>query len=294
MTFFGQEFHVSDIGTIGVLIILEALLSADNALVLAIMVRHLEPKQRKQALMYGLGGAFVLRTLAIILAASIIKFWWLQLIGAGYLLYLPIKHFITSSQGAETKTKEGMSFWTTVIYLNLVDLAFALDSVVAAVAVVNTVQHPNKLWVVVAGAMIGIVLLRFAAGVFIRLLERYPMLDHVAYILVGWAGLKLLFISGHSFEKDRPGVMPFPIPEMNPWVFWGGMGAIAIGGTLLALRHKAEVPIHEQEAHDIDDALPGHLHLPDGPADMAQKDPRFSPPTETPDPESTKDHGKEA
>jgi YkoY family integral membrane protein len=276
MNFFDQTFQAADIGTVGVLLILEALLSADNALVLAIMVRHLPPKQRKQALMYGLGGAFVLRTIAIILATSIIKFWWLQLIGAAYLIYLPIKHFISSSQSDEVSKTAGMSFWATVVYLNLVDLAFALDSVVAAVAVVDTVHHPDKLWVVVAGAIIGIVLLRFAAGAFIRLLEKYPVLDHVAYLLVGWAGVKMLFISGHTFEKwyvTRGGHLPFEIPEMPGWLFWGGMAVIAIGGTLIALKHKApDGPGHEQEAQDVDDALPGHLHMADRPHDPSEED----------------------
>jgi YkoY family integral membrane protein len=215
---FGQRFHPGDLGTIGVLVVLEALLSADNALVLAIMVRHLPRQQRKQALLYGLGGAFVLRTVAIVLAASIIQFWWLQLIGAIYLLYLPVNHFVGAAQGKEAKGKEGMSFWATVAYLNVVDLAFALDSVIAAVAVVDTVHHKDKLWVVVAGAIIGIVLLRFAASYFIRLLESYPVLDHVAYVLVGWAGLKLFLISGHSFEEwylqDNKGShLSFIMPE---------------------------------------------------------------------------------
>lgn len=247
MSIWGQRFHSGDIGTIGVLVLLEALLSADNALVLAIMVRHLGKKERKRALMYGLGGAFVLRTGAIILAASIIQFWWLQLIGALYLLYLPVKHFIDHSQSKEKKAKEGMGFWATVVYLNLVDLAFALDSVVAAVAVVNTVKNPDKLWVVIAGAIIGIVLLRFAANYFIRLLEKYPVLDHVAYLLVGWAGAKLALISIHSFEEwymeRKPGShLPFMVPEMSSTVFWVGMAVIAIGGGYFALKHPATTP----------------------------------------------------
>jgi YkoY family integral membrane protein len=246
------------------------------------MVRHLGKKEQKRALMYGLGGAFVLRTLAIVLAASIIKFWWLQLIGAGYLMYLPIKHFISYSKGKETQGKEGMGFWPTVVYLNLVDLAFALDSVVAAVAVVDTVKNPDKLWVVVAGAIIGIVLLRFAASFFIRILEKYPVLDHVAYLLVGWAGLKLLLISGHSFEiwleKARPGTaLPFIVPEMNPFVFWGGMALISIGGTLIALRHPAEEPGHQDEVDELDDAMRTQIHLGD-PRYQRQVDPNATQP----------------
>ncbi len=264
-TILGQRFHTGDIGTICVLVVLEALLSADNALVLAMMVRHLPDKLRSKALLYGLGGAFALRTGTILLAASIIQFWWLQAIGAIYLLYLPMKHFVSNAQGKEAKPANTKSFWATVVYLNVVDLAFALDSVVAAVAVVDTVHHPDKLWVVVAGAIVGIVLLRFAASFFIRLLESYPVLDHVAYVLVGWAGLKLFLISGHSFEEWYLGRNPgssfsFIIPEMSPWIFWIGMAVIAVGGGFLAMRHPAVTPEHEQEAEDLDQAFPYHLH----------------------------------
>ena len=252
MTVFGQTFSLSDLPMIGVLVLLEALLSADNALVLAIMVKHLPKDLQRKALMYGMGGAFILRSLAIILAAYIIRFWWLQLIGAVYLLYLPIKHFVSHAQGKHA-TAKARSFWATVVYIELVDLAFALDSVVAAVAVVDTVQHPDKLWVVAAGAIIGIIVLRFAAGYFIRLLEKYPILDHVAYLLVGWAGVKLLLISGHTFERwyttANPGAtLPFHIPEMSKQVFWAGMAIIAFGGTLWALKHPARDPDPEDKA----------------------------------------------
>lgn len=252
---FGQSFVPADLGTVGFLIVLEALLSADNALVLAIMVRHLPGEERRKALLYGLGGAFALRTIAILLAAYIIAFWWLQAVGALYLLILPIKHFADTARGGHQATGKRMGFWATVVYLNLVDTAFALDSVIVAVAVVDTVRNPGKLWVVIAGAVLGIVILRFAAGYFIRLLERYPVLDHVAYLLVGWAGVKLLFISGHSYQsKDnpfQPVQLPFAVPELPSWLFWTGMAVIAIGGTLVALRH--ERPISEQQEADADE-----------------------------------------
>ncbi len=242
---FGQLFEWGDIATVGFLILLEALLSADNALVLAIMVRHLPREMQRKALMYGLGGAFALRTAAILLATYIISFWWLQAVGAAYLLFLPIKHFIDHASQKEIRGKD-MNFWATVVYLNLVDTAFALDSVIVAVAVVDTVRHPNKLWVVIAGATLGIVILRFAAAMFIRVLEKYPVLDHVAYLLVGWAGVKLMFISGHSFVQwynaGHPGAALAGIPEMPGWIFWLGMALIAIGGSLYAVRHAGDEP----------------------------------------------------
>jgi YkoY family integral membrane protein len=244
-----QVFAVGDLGVIGYLILLEALLSADNALVLAIMVRHLKGDEPRRALLYGMAGAFILRGLAIILAGFIIKFWWLQLIGALYLVWLPLKHFYMHSQEADINAKP-MSFWRTVVAIELMDLTFALDSVLVAVGVVDTGKHPEKTWVVIAGAVIGIALLRFAAGFFIRILAKYPNLQHVAYLLIGWAGLKMVLVAGHTFQNAMPDALPFGIPEMPKLLFWGGVLLIAGIGSWLSYRNPD--PVTEEEEKDIE------------------------------------------
>ncbi|MEQ1822306.1 MAG: TerC family protein [Fimbriimonadaceae bacterium] len=255
---FGQTFAVPDLGKIGILVILEALLSADNALILAIMVRHLPKEQQKKALFYGLAGAFIFRLGAILLASSIASFWWLQGVGALYLFYLPIKHFVSMSGNSEHKGAAGASFWMTVLYADLADLAFAIDSVLVAVAIE---PHPDKIWVVYAGAVLGIVLLRWAAGFFLTLLEKYPALDHLAYVLVGWAGVKLLFLTGHTFEayynKTHPVAFPYHFPELSPWVFWIGLALIVVVGSIFAFRQPPNLEDHTREdaAGQIDSAI---------------------------------------
>lgn len=243
-----QQVDVSDISKVGLLVLLEALLSADNALILAIMVRHLPKDQQKKALFYGLLGAFIFRLGAIVGASFIIGLWWVQLVGAIYLLYLPIKHFVKHAQGAQLKGAAGASFWLTVLYADLADLAFAIDSVLVAVAIE---PKPAKIWVVYAGAVIGIVLLRFAANGFLKLLEKYPVLDHLAYVLVGWAGVKLLFLAGHTMErwytKSNPDShLPFHIPEMNPIIFWVGLLLIVGVGSWLAFKKPASLSDDEE------------------------------------------------
>lgn len=238
---FDQTFQFADLGIVAVLVLLEGLLSADNALVLAIMVRHLPREEQKKALLYGLGGAFVFRFVAILFAAIVLAQWWLQAVGAIYLLFLPIKHFIQHSGNKEVKPV-GAGFWQTVFIVELTDIAFAVDSVLAGVTLIGknpnaTGYHP-KLWVVYLGAIIGIVLLRIAAGMFIRILEKYPVLDHVAYIIVGWVGVKLGFLAGHTFNHS--------IPEMNKILFWVVLLVIAAIGTVVALRNPA--PPEDQEA----------------------------------------------
>jgi YkoY family integral membrane protein len=240
-----QTFQFSDLGVVAFLVILEALLSADNALILAIMVRHLPADAQRRALLYGLGGAFIFRFVAILFASTILSLWWLQGIGTAYLLYLPIKHFVSHGQGKEVKPL-GRGFWPTVIAVEIADIAFAVDSVLAGVALVRA---PAKLWVVYVGAIIGVVLLRFAATLFISLLEKYPLLDHVAYVLVGWVGVKLGFMAAHNYglnyEKSNPGKeMPWHVPEMSPYVFWGVLAAICLVGAFLAARKP--VPTEER------------------------------------------------
>lgn len=258
---FGQYASFGDLPTIGALILLEGLLSADNAMVLAIMVRHLPDQLQKRALVYGLGGALILRTIMIAAATLIIQFWWLQLLGALYLVYLPIKHFIAhASEGKMEATPGG--FWMTVLKVEMVDVAFALDSVLAGVALVNTARHPEKTWVVIAGGVLGVVILRFAAGAFIRLLNRYPVLDHMAYALVGWAGAKMLFVSGHTYElwhkKANPGQpSPIHVPEMPDTVFWAGMLLITGIGVYLAWKRGPQLLDQESEetAHEVEEIL---------------------------------------
>jgi len=261
-----QVFEYSDIAVIGMLILLEGLLSADNALVLALMVRHLPKDQQARALTYGLGGAFVFRAIAILLATLIMKLWWLQAIGAGYLIWMTAKHFLTNRDHHEEKAAghvaDKAGFWKTVMLVELTDIAFAVDSVLAGVALAKASTKQSfdtKLWVVYSGAIIGIILLRYAAKFFLKLLDKYPALEHLAYLLVGWAGCKLLVMAGHHFTAEtKPGFM---IPEMEPPVFWSVLLVILIGGIWHAVRHANpnadEIPdVIEEDIQEIDEQKP--------------------------------------
>lgn len=248
---FEQTFQFSDLPVIGILILLEGLLSADNALVLAIMVRHLKPELQKKALLYGLGGAFVFRFIAIALATYILQLWWLQALGAVYLVFITLKHFIVHSQHEDKrKVRKPMGFWQTVVLVEVTDIAFAVDSVLAAVGMV---RGADKIWVVYVGAIIGVVLLRFAASYFIKLLDRFPGLEHLAYTLVGWVGIKLLLMAGHNFEvawnkRNPQDPLGYSIPEMNHGVFWAVMVMIIVVGTVYTVLTAKKKASREAEA----------------------------------------------
>lgn len=242
---FGQTFSPADLGVVGFLVLLEGLLSADNAVVLALMVRHLPERLQKKALLYGLGGAFVFRFLAIVFASHILSLWWLQLIGALYLIWLPLKHFVFSRGhgGGNAVPKAGRGFWQTVVAVEVTDIAFAVDSVLVAV---TTVRGQDKLWVVYTGAIMGVILLRFAAGMFIGLLRRYPSLEALAYALVGWAGVKLMTLAAHTYhewhEKSGQGpALPIDVPAMPLPLFWGVMTTLVVVGGIYAWKNPAPI-----------------------------------------------------
>lgn len=168
------------------LILIEGLLSVDNALAIAGMASHLPYKQRLLALRYGIIGAYVFRGLALAGAHYIINNPWLKIIGAAYLIHLMASHFAAhhaAEQPAHTrKAKKPKGFFATIVSIELMDLSLSVDNVVAAVAM------SPKLWVVVLGVFIGIIALRFVAGWCIRLIERMPVLAHTAFILIGYVG----------------------------------------------------------------------------------------------------------
>ena len=181
-----------DLVTIGLLVALEGLLSADNALVMAIMVLGLPRSEHKQALRYGLLGGFAFRFLATLLAVYLIRLSWVKLLGGLYLLYLTYSHFFGHEEGVDRRQPPratGMlgltPFWATVVRVELINLAFSIDSILVAVAM------SPKLWVVVTGGILGIVAMRLVVGQLLVLVQRYPALVDGAFIIIAWVGFKL-------------------------------------------------------------------------------------------------------
>lgn len=181
-------------GLILSLVVIEGLLSADNALVLAVLVKHLPEKQRKKALLYGMVGAYVFRFIFIGIGVYLVKFWFIKLLGALYLAWICISHFIKKQEDDEAKEFNKGSllvrlfgtFWATVIMVELMDIAFSVDSILAAFAV------SNEVWVLFIGGMLGILMMRTIAGVFVKLIDRIPELETTAFILIGIIALKML------------------------------------------------------------------------------------------------------
>src|SRR5262245_2718977 len=187
-------------------------------MVLAVLVLGLPKAQQRKALRYGIVGAFVFRGFATLLAVYLISLGWVKLVGAGYLLYLVYRHF-TGAESVDERRKPpraqpwlGMTpFWATVVKVELTDIVFAIDSILVAVAM------SPKLWVVLSGGVLGIVMMRLVIGQLLALVERYPALVDGAFIIIAWVGVKLLVEYLHS-----AGYVAFEIPK------WLSLGLIVV------------------------------------------------------------------
>lgn len=173
------------------LVVIEGLLSVDNALAIAAMARHLDEKKRQVAMNIGYIGAYGFRVVALLVASWIIENHWIMLLGALYLVWLMCAHFV-GQKGQEEDEGEAVNvhhrtFGATIVMISLMDLSLSVDNVVAAIAL-----SPKDLWPVYVGVTIGIIALRLIANVAVKMIEKYPVLEHTAFILVGYVGLLLL------------------------------------------------------------------------------------------------------
>lgn len=208
-TIFGNDLQAAAT-IIFTLIIIESLLSVDNAAVLATMVMDLPKEQRGKALKYGIIGAYFFRGVCLLLASWLIKIWWLKLLGGLYLLYLCFDYFkgkSTPQKDDDTIDKESNSiyqktiklfgkFWATVILIEIMDLAFSMDNVFAVVA------FTDNFWIICIGVFIGILAMRFVAQGFVKLMEKYPFLETAAFVVIGILGVKLtLSVYSHFYPE---------------------------------------------------------------------------------------------
>jgi YkoY family integral membrane protein len=208
----------ADFVTIALLVMLEGLLSADNAMVLAVLVLGLPKDRQKQALRYGIFGAFAFRAIATLAAAYLIRHGWVKLVGAAYLLYLAIHHFAQHG-GAESRRTPpqaaggfGLSaFWLTVVKVELTDIVFAIDSILVAVAM------SPKIWVILTGGILGIIMMRLVIGQLLAIVERYPPLVDGAFLIIAWVAIKLLVEYLHTESY-----ISFEIPK------WLSLGLIVL------------------------------------------------------------------
>jgi tellurite resistance protein TerC len=183
------------------LIVIEGLLSVDNILAIAALAATLPERQRKLAIRLGLAGAYLYRGLALLFASYILEYEWVKFLGAFYLIHLMAGHF--SDLAAETDSDpathaaSARTFLGTIISIQLMDLSLSVDNVIAAVAM------SPKFWVVCTGVGLGLLTLWMFATISLRLVERFPILKHTAFVLIGYVGLILLVEMSFEYALHR-------------------------------------------------------------------------------------------
>jgi YkoY family integral membrane protein len=172
------------------LIIIEGLLSVDNILAIATLAAQLPEKQKKIALRMGLAGAYIFRGVALFFVGFIMANMWIKFLGAFYLIHLMAEHFsnyaATHDEDPETNPTKPRGFWPTVFAIQLMDLSLSVDNVVTAVAMSPDIR------VVVLGVCLGLLTLWMFASLSLKLVEKYPILQHTAFLLIGYVGMILL------------------------------------------------------------------------------------------------------
>ena len=238
-----QSVQPSDLVTVALLVALEGLLSADNAMVLAVLVLGLPKQDQQKALRYGIIGAFAFRSIATLLAAYLISLAWVKLAGAAYLLYLAGQHFFSHAEDRRTPPRANpmlglTAFWATVVKVEMTDIVFAVDSILVAVAM------SSKIWVILAGGILGIVMMRMVIGQLLAIVQRYPPLVDGAFVIIAWVGIKLVLEYLHSED--------YIALEIPKWLSLGLIVAIFAAALLYARRvERKTINQDEQRASEL-------------------------------------------
>lgn len=246
------------------LFILEALLSVDNAAVLAVLVKGLPMDDSKKALRYGIWGAYILRGACLFIASWLVSLWYLKVLGGLYLIYLAIGHFSKSAdtagedliKGEESRIYQffkrnlGLSqLWLTIILVEIMDLIFSIDNIFASVAMTS------NYWLIILGVFMGIAAMRWVATWFVGILRKYPSLETSAFIVIGLLGLKLV-IAGVASGVGLLSISTIISARGFDLAFSGVMMLIFIIPILLGRQYTG--PILDL-ADSVDDVLHNHI-----------------------------------
>jgi len=189
-----------------ILISLEILLSADNAVALASLTKSLKNStDRTKALNIGITISLIFRILLILLSSFLLKFLFIRIFAGIYLIYLFFSNINFKNKKIDTSlnddlsiTNEKFAFLKVVALLSITDLAFSIDSITTAVAI------SDQYILIVIGAFIGVIALRFTSEIFLRLLEYFIRLEMAGYIAILIIGVKLILntLVKESFLPD--------------------------------------------------------------------------------------------
>ena len=210
------------------IILVNIVLSGDNAVVIALAARSLPPKQQKQAVFWGAGAAVVMRIILTVVAVELLRWPWLKLIGAALLLWIAVK-LLLPEDGDDGDVESSDNLWAAIKTILIADLVMSLDNVIAVAAAAK-----GSLVLLVLGLAISIPLVVFGATMLMKVMDRFPIIITIGAALLGW-------VAGDMAATDP--VLKDWVDANAAWLHWGApvAGAIFVvaAGKWLAARAEA-------------------------------------------------------
>jgi len=206
------------------LLVIEVLFSADNFLVISSLTIRLPQHQHRKALWIGFTSGLALRCIAILFFTHLVRYPSIQVIGGLYLMFLGGKEFLLSPKRKDHKSA---SFWSVIWAIELVDFLFAIDSILAAFAVLDGNNHTSKIWMIYASSLIGMFIIRFAASKLSKILAKFPRLIRSSHLLILWIGLKFLIEALPHYISSPPFLY---LTDHYSFIFWTGCAIIILYG----------------------------------------------------------------
>jgi len=210
------------------IILVNIVLSGDNAVVIALAARSLPPHQQSKAVMWGAGAAVAMRIVLTIIAVELLRWPWLKLIGAVLLLWIAVKLLLPEDGGSEGVDSSD-NLWAAIKTILIADLVMSLDNVIAVAAAAK-----GSITLLVLGLAISIPLVIFGATMLMKLMDRWPIIITIGAALLGW-------VAGDMAVTDP--VVKDWVEANAAWLHWAApvAGAVFVvaAGKWLAARAEA-------------------------------------------------------
>ena len=209
------------------IILVNIVLSGDNAVVIALAARSLPPQQQKQAVFWGAGAAVVMRIVLTVIAVEMLRWPWLKLVGAALLLWIAVK-LLLPEDGDEGDVESSDNLWAAIKTILIADLVMSLDNVIAVAAAAK-----GSVTLLVLGLAISIPLVIFGATMLMKVMDRFPIIITIGAGLLGW-------VSGDMAATDP--VVKAWVDANAAWLHWAapaaGAAFVIVTGRWLAAREK--------------------------------------------------------
>ena len=214
------------------IILIDILLGGDNAVVIALACRNLEPKRRMQGILWGTAGAIALRVVLIAFALTLLTIPYLKVVGALLLLWVGVKLLIPEDENHEIKG--GASIWGAVKTIIVADFVMSLDNVIAIAGAAQGANPDHQLGLVIFGLVISVPIIIWGSTLVLKLIDRFPWVITAGAALLGW-------IAGGMLVTDVVVVEHFGVVSGGVKIAAEVIGALLVVGLgrMFASRKKA-------------------------------------------------------